>query len=55
MKGHCSTGQSPQWAIVLMEEEEEEEYRRKRLWRCLKYGSVSSLALLKETRKNLLG
>jgi len=25
MEGHCSTGQSPQWAVVLMEEEEEEE------------------------------
>jgi hypothetical protein len=24
MEGHCSTGQSPQWAVVLMEEEEEE-------------------------------
>ena len=25
MEGHCSTGQSPQWAVVSMEEEEEEE------------------------------
>ena len=25
MEGHCSTGQSPQWAVVLMEEEEEGE------------------------------
>jgi len=25
MEGHCSTGQSAQWAVVLMEEEEEEE------------------------------
>jgi len=26
MEGHCSTGQSPQWAAVVpMEEEEEEE------------------------------
>ena len=24
MEGHCSTGQSPQWAVVRMEEEEEE-------------------------------
>jgi len=23
MKGHCSTGQSPQWAVVPMEGEEE--------------------------------
>jgi len=32
-----------------------QEYRRKRLWRCLKYGSDISLKLLKETRTNLLG
>jgi len=25
MEGHCSSGQSPQWAVVPMEEEEEEE------------------------------
>ena len=25
MEGHCSTGESPQWAVVPMEEEEEEE------------------------------
>jgi len=25
MEGQCSTGQSPQWAVVPMEEEEEEE------------------------------
>jgi len=25
MYGYCSTGQSPQWAVVPMEEEEEEE------------------------------
>ena len=25
MEGYCSTGQSPQWAVVTMEEEEEEE------------------------------
>jgi len=25
MEGHCSTGQSPHWAVVPMEEEEEEE------------------------------
>ena len=24
-EGHCSTGQSPQWAVVPMEQEEEEE------------------------------
>jgi len=23
MEGHCSTGQSPQWAVMPMEEEEE--------------------------------
>jgi len=25
MEGHFSTGQRPQWAVLLMEEEEEEE------------------------------
>ena len=25
MEGHCSTGQSPQWAVVLVEEEEKEK------------------------------
>jgi len=25
MEGRCSTGQSPQWAVLPMEEEEEEE------------------------------
>jgi len=25
MEGHCSTGQSPHWAVVPMEEEEEED------------------------------
>ena len=24
MEGHCSTGQSPQWAVLQMKEEEEE-------------------------------
>jgi len=27
MEGHCSTGQSPQWAVVPMGEEEEEEVK----------------------------
>jgi hypothetical protein len=25
MEGYCSTGQSPQWAVVPVKEEEEEE------------------------------
>ena len=29
MEGRCSTGQSPQWAVVPMEEEEERTCRRK--------------------------
>jgi len=29
MEGYCSTGQSPQWAVVPMEEEEEEELQLK--------------------------
>jgi hypothetical protein len=28
MEGSCSTGQSPQWAVVPVEEEEEEEELR---------------------------
>jgi hypothetical protein len=30
MEGHCSTGQSPQWAVVPMEEEEGEEENKKK-------------------------
>jgi hypothetical protein len=29
MEGYCSTGQSPQWAVVPVEEEEEEEEEEK--------------------------
>ena len=29
MEGHCSTGQSPQWAVVPMEEEQEQEEQEK--------------------------
>ena len=29
MERHCSTGQSPQWAVVQMEEEEEDILRTK--------------------------
>jgi hypothetical protein len=29
MEGYCSTGQSPQRAVVPMEEEEEEEEKKK--------------------------
>jgi len=29
MEGYCSTGQSPQWAVVPMEDEEEEEEKEK--------------------------
>jgi len=32
MEGHCSTGQSPQWALVPVEEEEEEEEEIKPKW-----------------------
>ena len=28
MEGHCSTGQSPQWAVVPMEEEGEDPGKR---------------------------
>ena len=40
MEGHCSRGQSPQWAVVPMEEEEEEE--EEYLW----YGFEDFLLLL---------
>jgi hypothetical protein len=30
MEGSCSTGQSPQWAVVPVEEEEEEEEEEKK-------------------------
>ena len=29
MEGHCSTGQSPHWAVVPMEEEEKERKKKK--------------------------
>jgi len=29
MEGYCSTGQSPQWAVLPMEEDEEEEEEKK--------------------------
>jgi hypothetical protein len=31
MEGSCSTGQSPQWAVVQVEEEEEEEYQSRNI------------------------
>jgi hypothetical protein len=34
MEGHCSTGQSPQWAVVPMEGEEEEEVIERNVCRC---------------------
>ena len=41
MEGHCSTGQSPQWAVVPMEEEEEEEGRQvgTKIYRLLCYAA----------------
>jgi len=33
MEGHCSTGQSPQFAVVPMGEEEEEEEEKKKKWK----------------------
>ena len=30
MKGHCSTGQNPQWAVAPMEEEEEKEEEKEK-------------------------
>jgi len=46
MEGHCSTGQSPQRAVVPMEEEEEE----KKVFSCLSPSAVYSLlAVLNDT------
>jgi len=39
MEGHCSTGQSPQWAVVRMEKEEEDAGHNFK-WRCLKILAV---------------
>jgi hypothetical protein len=41
MEGSCSTGQSPQWAVVPVEEEEEEEVLMLR--RCRKKGKGTSI------------
>ena len=35
MEGHCSTGQSKEWAVVPMEEEEEEEEEEVRMNKCI--------------------
>jgi len=45
MEGHCSTGQSPQWAVVPMEEEDWCPCRQcDQYWkRC--YGSTLALSL----------
>jgi len=42
MEGHCSTGQSPQWAVVPTEEEKEEEF-----YYVLQYASVIRLTIIK--------
>jgi len=46
MEGHCSTGQSQQWAVVPMEEEEEEEEATFRLTCQLFYFMDTSESLL---------
>jgi hypothetical protein len=37
MGGYCSTGQSPQWAVVPVEEEEEEEYKIMLIYKKMAY------------------
>ena len=37
MEGHCSTGQSPQWAVVPMEEEKEEEEEEEEVFNTFKH------------------
>ena len=43
MEGHCSTGQSPQCAVVPMEEEEEEEEEEEDVYSFLQTPVTSSL------------
>jgi hypothetical protein len=54
MKGSCSTGQSPQWAVVPVEEEEEEEVNRnlKNIELC-EFQWLQELALFCATNSNL--
>jgi len=42
MEGHCSTGQSPQWALVPMEEE---EGKKKMKLMIIKFSSFTSYLL----------
>jgi len=57
MEGHCSTDQSPQWAVVPMEEEEEEEFYLYYLWHqemCVFFHLISVCLLLCLEFKGLL-
>jgi len=40
MEGHCSTGQSPQWAVVPVEKEEEEEEEEEEEYDCIQSRSA---------------
>jgi hypothetical protein len=48
MEGYCSTGQSPQWAVVPMEEEEEEEDN------CVVFERINYFVVLYNTTEWLL-
>ena len=50
MEGHCSAGQSPQWAVVPMEGEEEEEEKVY----CYNPLHVSSITVLIIRRSNCI-
>jgi len=49
IEGHCSIGQSPQWAVVPMEEEEEEEEKKKKKKKKKKKNNNNNIVLVKET------
>ena len=51
MDGHCSTGQSPQWAVVPMEEKEEEEEELKPSSGCVRKIKDKTLTPINLKRK----
>ena len=55
MEGHCSTGQSPHWAVVPMEEEEEEKEEKEEISsRELRLANILSNGLQNRLRSKVL-
>jgi len=52
MEGHCSTGQSPQWAVVTVEEEEEQEQEQEEE-ECTSISKNHQTAVLPNERSNV--